>query len=162
MTTFSSTDLHSALLEALRPRPRLLSSRLAPSRAAVAAIVRVHDQQPEILFIHRAEHPLDPWSGHMAFPGGRMQTGDASEQAMEDLVRVAAGLLPGVEPRPAAVEQCLYTTTPNEDFVIERDGPIVVVSPCSGHGFKFGPAIGRMVAEFALGQSEPLDRFRLR
>ena len=91
-----------------------------------------------------------------------LPAGDPGGEAIEELARVAAGLLPGVEPRPIAVEQCLYTTTPNEDFVIERNSPIVVASPCSGHGFKFGPAIGKMVAEFALGQSQPLDRFRLR
>ncbi len=43
--------------------------------AAVAAILR---PGAEILFIRRAEHPGDPWSGHMAFPGGRRDPGDAS------------------------------------------------------------------------------------
>ena len=33
---------------------------------------------PEVLFIRRAEHPDDPWSGHMAFPGGRQDVGDAT------------------------------------------------------------------------------------
>jgi 8-oxo-dGTP pyrophosphatase MutT (NUDIX family) len=41
-------------------------------RAAVAAVLRqVGEDEPEILLIRRAEHPEDPWSGHMAFPGGR-------------------------------------------------------------------------------------------
>ncbi|MDB4975079.1 MAG: hypothetical protein JWN48_3420 [Myxococcaceae bacterium] len=46
-------------------------------RAAVALIIRpqgVHG--PEVLFIRRAEHPQDPWSGHMAFPGGREEPSD--------------------------------------------------------------------------------------
>ena len=34
------------------------------------------DDEPEVLFIRRAEHPEDPWSGHMAFPGGRLDPGD--------------------------------------------------------------------------------------
>ncbi|MGE0787475.1 MAG: CoA pyrophosphatase [Sandaracinaceae bacterium] len=46
-------------------------------RAAVAALLR-DGPEPEILFIQRAEHPSDPWSGHMAFPGGRLDPGDAS------------------------------------------------------------------------------------
>lgn len=46
--------------------------------AAVAAVLRVIDEEPELLFIKRAEHAGDPWSGHMAFPGGRMEPGDAS------------------------------------------------------------------------------------
>ena len=40
-------------------------------RAAVAAIIREDHSGPQVLLIRRAEHPKDPWSGHMAFPGGR-------------------------------------------------------------------------------------------
>ncbi len=47
-------------------------------RAAVAAVLRVADAVPELLFIRRAERMGDPWSGHMAFPGGRHEPGDAS------------------------------------------------------------------------------------
>ncbi len=46
--------------------------------AAVAMLLREGLQGPEVLLIRRAEHPSDPWSGHMAFPGGRQQTEDAS------------------------------------------------------------------------------------
>lgn len=49
----------------------------AARHAAVAAVLRV-TQEPELLFIKRAEAPGDPWSGHMAFPGGRFEAGDAS------------------------------------------------------------------------------------
>jgi sarcosine oxidase len=55
------------------------------------------------------------------------------------------------EPDPAAAETCLYTTTPDEAFVLERRGRVVVGSPCSGHGFKFAPAIGERLAGLALG-----------
>jgi sarcosine oxidase len=57
--------------------------------------------------------------------------------------------LPGLEPEPADAITCLYTTTPTEDFVVERHGPIVAVSACSGHGFKFTPLIGRLAADLA-------------
>jgi sarcosine oxidase len=50
-------------------------------------------------------------------------------------------------PEPAAVETCLYTSTADTRFVVERHGPVVVCSACSGHGFKFAPAVGRRVAE---------------
>ncbi len=43
------------------------------TRAAVAAILRPAPAGPELLFIHRAEDPRDPWSGHMAFPGGKVE-----------------------------------------------------------------------------------------
>ena len=58
----------------------------ADRRAAVAIVARAGAQGErldssgldgdELLFIHRAEHPLDPWSGHMAFPGGMVDPGD--------------------------------------------------------------------------------------
>jgi sarcosine oxidase len=65
-------------------------------------------------------------------------------------------------PRLLRTETCLYTTTPDEDFVIERIGPLVVASPCSGHGFKFAPLIGEVVADLAAGEPPPipLERFR--
>lgn len=46
--------------------------------AAVAAVFRVRDGTLELLFIKRAEHAGDPWSGHMAFPGGRHEPEDES------------------------------------------------------------------------------------
>ena len=49
----------------------------AVSRAAVALILRDGETGLELLFIRRAEHPLDPWSGQMAFPGGRAEPGDS-------------------------------------------------------------------------------------
>ncbi len=50
-------------------------------------------------------------------------------------------------PEPASAETCLYTTTADTRFVFERHGPVVVCSACSGHGFKFAPAVGSRVAE---------------
>jgi 8-oxo-dGTP pyrophosphatase MutT (NUDIX family) len=47
------------------------------SRAAVALILRDGEDGIELLFIRRAEHPQDPWSGQIAFPGGRAEPGDA-------------------------------------------------------------------------------------
>lgn len=46
-------------------------------RAAVAAVLRQREH-PEVLIIQRAEHPDDPWSGHLAFPGGRHDATDTS------------------------------------------------------------------------------------
>jgi sarcosine oxidase len=55
-------------------------------------------------------------------------------------------------------ERCLYTMTPTEDFVVDRwpgDPRVVFASACSGHGFKFAPLTGRILAELAVrGQAE--------
>jgi sarcosine oxidase len=55
------------------------------------------------------------------------------------------------DPDPVDAHSCLYTTTPDERFVIERRGRVVVCSACSGHGFKFAPAIGARAAALAAG-----------
>jgi 8-oxo-dGTP pyrophosphatase MutT (NUDIX family) len=48
-------------------------------RAAVALIFRAGESgTPELLFIRRADYPADPWSGQVAFPGGREETGDVN------------------------------------------------------------------------------------
>ncbi len=60
---------------------RELSPTPGEKRAAVAAVLRQAAAGPELLFIHRAEHPGDPWSGHMAFPGGRVEPADATPLA---------------------------------------------------------------------------------
>jgi sarcosine oxidase len=53
------------------------------------------------------------------------------------------------DPEPAAADTCMYTTTPDQDFVLERRGRVVIGSACSGHGFKFAPAIGERLADLA-------------
>lgn len=48
-------------------------------RAAVAILIRWGvSNEPEMFFIQRAEYEGDPWSGHIAFPGGRAEPGDES------------------------------------------------------------------------------------
>jgi sarcosine oxidase len=68
--------------------------------------------------------------------------------------------LPGLEPRARDPETCLYTMTPDEDFVIDRQGPVVVGGGCSGHAFKFGPLLGEMLAGLALGEEVAIPRER--
>jgi sarcosine oxidase len=63
--------------------------------------------------------------------------------------RIAAWVrerLPEVDHEPVESDTCLYTSTADEEFVLERRGRVVVGSACSGHGFKFAPAVGRRLA----------------
>jgi sarcosine oxidase len=53
------------------------------------------------------------------------------------------------EPDPVGAETCMYTTTPDQSFILERRGRVVIGSACSGHGFKFAPAIGERLAALA-------------
>jgi 8-oxo-dGTP pyrophosphatase MutT (NUDIX family) len=61
---------------ALQLRPPARVEVAVASKAAVALVLRDGRDGLELLFIHRAEHPEDPWSGQMAFPGGRFEPGD--------------------------------------------------------------------------------------
>ncbi|MDT9593990.1 FAD-dependent oxidoreductase [Nocardioides zeae] len=69
--------------------------------------------------------------------------------------------LPGLVPEPYAETTCLFTNTPDEDFVIDGADGITIVSPCSGHGAKFAPLIGRLAADAATGAGEVAPAFRL-
>lgn len=71
-----------AVRQALGSRePEVLEDPERP-RAAVAVVLReAQPHGPEVLLIERARHPLDPWSGHMAFPGGRVDPGDPHPRA---------------------------------------------------------------------------------
>lgn len=58
--------------------------------------------------------------------------------------------VPGADPDHLVPISCTYTTTPDHDFVLDRRGRVVVAAGFSGHGFKFAPAIGRVLADLAL------------
>jgi sarcosine oxidase len=72
-----------------------------------------------------------------------------SGPSVERLRRWIRRRFPGAESRPHLAETCLYTNTADQAFILERRGPIVVGSPCSGHGFKFAPVIGERLAALA-------------
>ena len=70
--------------------------------------------------------------------------------------------VPGLDPAHLVNEvTCLYTWTGNEDFILDRQGPFVVASPCSGHGAKFAPLLGEIIADLAAGKPSSDPRFTL-
>jgi glycine/D-amino acid oxidase-like deaminating enzyme len=52
-------------------------------------------------------------------------------------------------------------TTASEDFILDRQGPFVICSACSGHGAKFAPLTGEIAADLACGGAPPDRRFSL-
>lgn len=77
------------------------------------------------------------------------------------LQRYAQQWLPGVDPSVVEATTCLYTSTPDGHFVIDRRGPITVAAGFSGHGFKFAPAIGELIAGLVDEQGRSPTLFRL-
>lgn len=91
----------------------------------------------------------------------RTREGVVDPESRRRIVEYVKRWLPGLVPEPFAETTCLYTTTPSDDFVIDRVGPIVVVSACSGHGAKLAPTVGRVAADLLGGGSQDISRFSL-
>jgi len=108
------------------------------------------------LLIDRLGPVVSPDDPDRTIDGGRLAR----------LERYAAETVRGLTGRVLATTSCRYTLTPDEDFIIDRHPEheqITIVSACSGHGFKFGIEIGRILAALAVGQEPGTDigRFRL-
>lgn len=96
---------------------------------------------------------------------GEPTTADAvrRELAAEetDLLRsIMAGRTPVLNGPLRTAAVCLYTNTPDGDFVVDRhpeDRRVILASPCSGHGFKFAPAIAEVLSDLALDREPVLD-----
>lgn len=105
------------------------------------------------------------------YDSGRLAHADAARQdaGAADAARTRRFLkkyVPQAVGELLAMKTCMYTMTPDEDFVIDRlpgEPRIVVASPCSGHGFKFASVIGEVVADLATrGETgHDIGRFRI-
>jgi sarcosine oxidase len=105
---------------------------------------------------HASDRPVDPDTVHRAiFP------------ADEGKIRAAlTDHIPAADGRLMNAKTCLYTNTPDHDFIIDRlpGAPnVIVASPCSGHGFKFAPVIGEILSELAIDEAtrHDISRFKL-
>lgn len=76
--------------------------------------------------------------------------GAANPESIERVKEWVSSRFPGADPEPVLSETCFYTNTSDEHFILDRFGDVVVGSPCSGHGFKFAPVIGKKLAELAM------------
>jgi sarcosine oxidase len=85
---------------------------------------------------------------------------DVSAEDEATVRSLVARLLPAAAGRRRESCVCLYTNTPDHDFLIDRHPehePVFIVSPCSGHGFKFAPVIGEAVADLVTGGASRFD-----
>ncbi len=90
----------------------------------------------------------------------------------EEMAEVLRRYLPCAAGPLRDVSVCLYTNTPDRDFLIDRhpEAPnVVIATACSGHGFKFASALGEMLAALVLDEDPAfdltpfrLDRFQVR
>jgi glycine/D-amino acid oxidase-like deaminating enzyme len=87
------------------------------------------------------DHRVDGPAGH---PAEAREAAEAEARAVFDAARRRLADPDGY--RIVGARTCYYTMTDDERFLVERDGDAVVVSACSGHGFKFGPLVGERVA----------------
>jgi sarcosine oxidase len=85
-------------------------------------------------------------SGVTVEPGER---GEPDPDVVEAVSAWVRRTYPAADPSPHDAETCLYTNIEEDRFVIERHGTIIGCSACSGHGFKFAPAVGTRVAALA-------------
>ncbi|TFC14659.1 FAD-dependent oxidoreductase [Cryobacterium algoritolerans] len=77
------------------------------------------------------------------------------------LQRYVRDWLPGADPDDCEPVSCTYTTTADEDFVLDRVGPVSVGAGFSGHGFKFTPTVGRILADLATDSAAAPSLFAL-
>jgi sarcosine oxidase len=149
-----------------------------PGRATLEQVAYLRPLQPAAptpIFICHAdqapyglpvpESPLYKIGIHQSGPPTDPEATDQSDSPylLGKLLEVAERYLPGCDPVPAATERCTYDNSPDEDFVVDRIGNVVIGSGTSGHGFKFGPLFGEWLADLATGEgSGPAPELRQR
>jgi monomeric sarcosine oxidase len=99
--------------------------------------------------LHDPVHGLKAGAHHAGAAADPDEDGDPDPALVERVVEWVSRTYLDADPEPVAAETCIYTTTADERFILERRGRVVIGSPCSGHGFKFAPAIGARLARMA-------------
>ena len=102
--------------------------------------------------LHDPVHGLKAGAHHAGPETDPDESGSPDPAIVERTAAWVRDRFPGVDPEPVETDTCVYTTTPDQTFVLDRRGRVVVGSACSGHGFKFAPAVGRRLAALALAE----------
>jgi sarcosine oxidase len=124
-----------------RPEP----GRPIPSVVSFKPDRHTHDMYS----LHDPVHGLKVGAHHAGPEADPNVPGEPKPELIERITAWANETYRLEDPAPVAAETCMYTSTADETFVLERRGRVVVGSPCSGHGFKFAPAIGERLAALA-------------
>lgn len=180
-------DAASAIVAAGPWLAKLLPDSRLPLRVTRQAVLWVTPEDPEIFAPGRFPiFMIESANGiHYGFPlhgddGLKIAKHHHVEQAADpdDHARIVSEedeniiretireFLPAADAPRKTASTCLYTMTPDGDFIIDRlpgSPQIIIASPCSGHGFKFAPAIGAILADLTRGEtSHDISRFALR
>jgi len=99
--------------------------------------------------LHDPVHGLKAGAHHAGAEVSPDEHGEPDPLLVDRISEWVARTYPDADPNPVGAETCMYTTTANEHFILERRGKVVIGSACSGHGFKFAPAIGTRLAAMA-------------
>jgi monomeric sarcosine oxidase len=116
-----------------------------PSVVQVDPVTRGH----ALYSLHDPVHGLKAGAHHAGAEVDPDEEGGPDPVLVDRVAEWVARTYPDADPNPVAAETCIYTTTPDERFILERRGRVVIGSPCSGHGFKFAPAVGVRLARMA-------------
>jgi len=148
---------------------RLVVTQEQPAHFALRTDAPAEDLWPAFTHDPPAPHPWPSGVYGLATPGEGIKVGfhgvgprtdpdrrsfAAEPGQLNQLRAYVEQWVPGVDPDHLVPISCTYTTTPDHDFVLDRRGRIVVAAGFSGHGFKFAPAVGRVLADLA---GEPVD-----
>ena len=101
--------------------------------------------------LHDPEHGLKVGLHHAGIEVDPDEPGDPDPELLERISKWVASTYPDVDPTPVGAETCLYTNTEDEGFIFDPRERVIVCSACSGHGFKFAPAIGKRLSNLAAG-----------
>lgn len=142
-----------------------------------AAFVAVADASPWPSFVHMTPdltvyglpggrdadyrgQKIAEYNGGKVISSGWAQDGIVSSENRARVAEYVTHYVPGVDAEhPYAEKTCLFTTTPTEDFVIDRIENIVLLSACSGHGAKFAPLLGELAADLLTESRNAIPRF---